>query len=78
MLTTAVKATGDGTPNRSTVRSAGDVMINATTAVRITPLTGTFAWFNLDQYWAPGTAPSRLNAYSMRVQLVMQATEQKN
>ena len=34
--------------------------------------------FSFDQYWPPGTAPSRLNANSMRVVLVMHATVQKN
>src|SRR4051794_18888811 len=78
MLTTAVNATGDGMPNKSTVISAGDVRIAATTAAKMTPLTGTLALLSFDQCRAPGTAPSRLNAYNMRVQLVMQATEQKN
>ena len=62
----------------STFTRAGAVMRTATTAVRITALNGTLAWFSLRQWRWPGTAPSRLNANSIRVQLVMQATVQKN
>src|SRR5256885_1684930 len=76
--TTAKKATGTGAPLMSTFTTAGRVMITATTAETITPYTGTLRLFNLDQNWPPGTAPSRLNAYSMRVVLVMHATVQKN
>ena len=47
-------------------------------AERTTPYTGTLLALSLDQYWPPGTAPSRLNANNIRVVLVMQATVQKN
>ena len=62
----------------STLTRAGSVRIRATRPRAITPYTGTRLAFSFDQYWPPGTAPSRLNANSMRVVLVMQATVQKN
>src|SRR3569832_1693329 len=78
METTAKNATGTGNPPMSTLTSAGRVRISAITADRITPYTGTLLLFSRDQYFAPGTAPSRLNANSIRVVLVIQATVQKN
>ncbi len=76
--TTAKKATGDGTPPTSTGISAGEVMTREKTATRITPATGTRLALSLDQTLAAGTAPSRLKANSIRVQLVMQAMVQNN
>src|SRR5271165_2635299 len=76
--TTAKKATGDGTPPTSTGISAGEVMTREKTATRITPAIGTRLALSLDHTEAAGTAPSRLKAKSMRVQLVMQAMVQKN
>src|SRR3954462_1908191 len=81
--TTAKKATGVGArvplpSGMFTVTMAGRVMIRATTTDRMTPYTGTRFLFSFDQYLPPGTAPSRLNANSMRVVLVMHATVQKN
>src|SRR3954452_20077506 len=76
--TTALKATGTGAPPMSTLTRAGAVMRTATTAETITPYTGTRFRLRRDQDFEPGTAPSRLNANSMRVVLVMQATVQKN
>src|SRR6476646_3564082 len=76
--TTALNATGTGAPLMSTVMSAGSVSSTATTADAITPCTGTRFALNFDQYFEPGTAPSRLQAKSMRVVLVMQAVVQKN
>src|SRR5579875_658490 len=76
--TTAKNATGTGAPLMSTRTSAGLVMITATSAESSTPYTGTRLWLSLDQYRPPGTAPSRLNANSILVVLVMQATVQKN
>src|SRR5580704_7953411 len=78
METTALKATGTATPLTLTLMSAGDVRIRAITATAITPYTGTRREFSLDHILLPGTAPSRLNAKSMRVQLVMQAMVQKS
>src|ERR1700743_513729 len=78
METTAKNATGDGAPPMSTLTSAGSVRISAMSAETITPYTGTRLAFSFDQYCPPGTAPSRLNANSIRVVLVMQATVQKN
>src|SRR5689334_22920271 len=82
METTAVKATGLATSSLPTgmltVTMAGSVMMIATTTDAITPYTGTLLRFSFDHNWPPGTAPSRLNANSMRVVLVMQATVQKN
>ncbi len=80
--TTAKKATGDGTSSLPTgiltVTIAGSVISRPTTTDKMTPYTGTLFAFRRDQYCPPGTAPSRLNANSMRVVLVMQATVQKN
>src|ERR1700722_14725425 len=53
-------------------------MIAAMTAVTMTPLAGTLFALSADHSWWPGTARSRLNAKSMREQLVWQATGQKN
>ena len=78
MDTTASKATGEGTPPMSTGMRAGAVMTREKTATRITPATGTRLALSLDQTLAAGTAPSRLKAKSMRVQLVMQAMVQKS
>src|SRR5438045_2061235 len=61
-----------------TLTSAGSVRSTATTADRITPLTGTRLALSLDHRREPGTAPSRLKANSMRVVEVMQAVVQKN
>jgi len=76
--TTAKNATGTGAPPMSTFTRAGSVRTTATMAERTTPYTGTLLALSLDQYWPPGTAPSRLNANNIRVVLVMQATVQKN
>src|SRR3954453_1833678 len=78
MVTTAKKATGTGAPLMSTLTSAGAVRIAATTAASTTLWTGTRLAFSVRQYLWPGTAPSRLNANSIRVVLVMQAVVQKN
>src|ERR1700712_3052499 len=82
MDTTAKKATGVGvsTPliGISTVTRAGSVMMAATTADRSTPLAGTRFLLSFDHSFQPGTARSRLKANSMREELVMQATAQKN
>lgn len=75
---TAKKATGTGAPLMSTFTSAGSVNRIAITAESTTPCTGTRLLLSLAQYRAPGTAPSRLKANSIRVVLVMQATVQKN
>ncbi len=61
-----------------TSRRAGSVMMTATTAARMTACAGTWFFDRLAHHREPGTAPSRLNAYSMRLVLVMQAIEQKN
>ncbi len=61
-----------------TVTIAGSVRMIATTTDSSTPYTGTRLLLSFDQYWPPGTAPSRLNANSMREVLVMHATVQKN
>src|ERR1700722_2040808 len=76
--TTALKATGTATPPTSTLIRAGAVMIRAISATAITPNTGTRREFSLDHILLPGTAPSRLKAKSIRVQLVMHAMVQKN
>ena len=78
MDTTAKKATGTGAPLMSTSTRAGSVMIAAMTAVTITPLAGILFLLTLDHSWWPGTARSRLNANSMREQLVWQAVVQKS
>src|SRR4051794_35555193 len=78
IVTTALNATGTGAPLMSTFTSAGAVSTAAITAVTMTPYRGTRLLFSFDQYWPPGTAPSLLNANSIRVALVMHATEQKN
>src|SRR6478735_329872 len=78
MDTTAKNATGTGAPLMSTSTSAGRVITAATTAANSTPLAGTLDAVSLDHNAAPGTAPSRLNANSIREQLVRQATVQKN
>ena len=78
MDTTAKKATGTGAPPTSTLIRAGEVRMTEITATRITPATGTRWELSLDQIPLPGTAPSRLKAKSIRVQLVMQAMVQKN
>src|SRR6185437_11276441 len=78
MVTTAKNATGTGAPPMSTFTNAGEVKMIAMIAVRMTPYTGTRLELSLDHRRLPGTAPSRLNAKSMREQLVMQATVQKN
>ena len=59
--------------------SAGSVMHQTGHGRRqITACTGTWFLLRLAQYCEPGTAPSRLNANSMREARVMQAMEQKN
>ena len=76
--TTAKKATGTGAPPMSTLTSAGSVRTNAMIAAAMTALTGTRWAFSLAKCFAPGMAPSRLNAKNIRLVLVMQATVQKN
>src|SRR4051812_11535312 len=76
--TTAKKATGLGAPLMSTVIRAGRVRISAMIAAAITALAGTRLAFSLEKCFAPGIAPSRLNAKNIRLVLVMHATVQKN
>ena len=57
--------------------SAGRVMISASTATKMTALNGIRFVLTLLQIRQPGTAPSRLNAYIMREELVMQLMPQK-
>ena len=57
---------------------AGRVISAATTTERSTALAGTLREFSFAQYFEPGTAPSRLNANSIRLVEVMQAVVQKN
>src|SRR3954465_524744 len=78
IVTTAKNATGTGAPLMSTLTSAGAVRIAATTAASTTLWTGTLFAFSVRQYLCPGTAPSQLNANSIRGVLVMQAAVQKN
>ena len=79
METTALKATGTATPLTLTLMSAGDVRMRATTATSDHAVRpghgGSSAWTT---FCCRGTAPSRLKAKSMRVQLVMQAMVQKS
>jgi len=56
--------------------SAGRVRIAAARVLISTPLTGTRLALRVAQCRAPGTAPSRLNAKSMRDVDVRQAVEQ--
>ena len=61
-----------------TFQSAGRVRMKPTTATASTAFTGVFALLSRAQYLAPGTAPSRLNANSMREAEVRQAVVQKS
>ena len=61
-----------------TFTSAGSVMRTATIDETMTAFAGTWFLLSFAQREAPGTAPSRLNANSIRDVLVMQAVEQKN
>ena len=63
---------------RLTSFRAGNVMSAATTVEIRTALRGTLLASSFAQRDAPGTAPSRLNANSMRLVEVMQALVQKN
>ena len=80
--TTAKKATGVGTSapliGIRTVTRAGNVISAAMTADRMTPLAGTLFLLSVDHSFQPGTARSRLNAKSIRDELVIQAMVQKN
>src|SRR6478672_5393833 len=80
--TTAKNATGVGTSapliGISTVTRAGKVITAAMTADRMTPFAGTRFLLSVDHSFQPGTARSRLNAKSIRDELVMQAMVQKN
>src|SRR6195952_4500829 len=78
MDTTAKNATGTGAPLMSTATSAGSVMRAAMSAVNMTPFAGTRLLVRCDHSFQPGTARSRLKANSIREELVMQATVQKN
>src|SRR3954453_13568144 len=73
--TTAVNATV--TPSLLPF-SAGSVRISASTATAITALNGIRRSLTRLQILQPGTAPSRLNAYIIREELVMQLMPQKN
>ena len=57
---------------------AGKVMSMATIEEMMTALAGTFLLDSWAHHLAPGTAPSRLKAKSIREVLVIQAIEQKN
>ena len=78
METTALKATGTGAPLMSTVTRAGRVSTIARAATSMTLYSGTSLLFSRVQKRAPGTAPSRLKANSIRVVEVMQAMAQKH
>src|SRR3954470_3261710 len=62
----------------STARSAGSVMSALKIDEMTTAFPGTRLEDSFDQSAAPGTAPSRLKAKSMRELLVMQEVAQKN
>lgn len=78
METTALNATGTGAPLMSTSTRAGRVRVIASTATNATLYSGTPLLLRQVQKRAPGTAPSRLNASSIRVVEVMQAMAQKH
>src|SRR6478609_3802213 len=59
------------TPIETTAKNATGVGTSA-------PLAGTRFLLSVDHSFQPGTARSRLNANSIREELVMQAIEQKN
>src|SRR6476661_4376047 len=69
---------GAATVPMLTLTRAGSVISTAMIADRMTPLTGTRLALSFDHSRDPGTAPSRLNANSIRVVEVMQAVVQKN
>src|SRR5436190_22873243 len=61
-----------------TSKIAGKVMTAAITAISMTPLAGTRVADSADHRLDPGTAPSRLNANSIREADVMQEVAQNS